>query len=385
VGFPEKYEPKTTADIVGQSNALSEIKEWLHKPRKGLLAYGPPGTGKTATAYALAREYDLEIVEMNASDFRRGEDVQQRLLNAALQKSLWGKRKLILVDEVDGLAGRADSGAVNAIAELIRRSAFPVYLTCNDNWSKNIRELKGHVKEVKFEKPRMSDVVRLLQAVAAKEDLKVERTVLLHIAGSRDIRSALSDLETLTAGGKEIGELDLEVLGNRDRGKTIFEALRDIFKAREVWQARLALEGLDTSVDEVMMWLDENIAREYSGDDVSKAYEALSRADVFRGRIVRRQDWKLLKYVIDMSTVGVAMAKSKGNYAFTSYRPSRYIVSMGRSRMTRAARKGLLEKIGRATHSSRKTAGGYLPVIAAMAGRGVLPFQLDQPELDLLG
>lgn len=384
MGFPEKYEPKTTEGIIGQAKALREIKEWLRAPKKGLLAHGPPGTGKTATAYALAREYDLEIVEMNASDFRRGEDVQQRLLNAALQQSLWGKNKIILVDEVDGLAGRADSGAVNAIAELIQRSAFPVYLTCNDNWNKSIRELKKYVTEVQFEKPKTSDIVHLLQKVAEREELKVERSVLLQIAGSRDIRSALSDLETLTAGGKEIDEHDLEALGDRDRGKTVFDALRDIFKAKEVWQARLALEGLDKPVDEVMMWLDENIAREYSGDDVTRAYEALSRADVFRGRIVRRQDWKLLKYVIDMSTVGVAMAKSKGNYAFTSYRPPKYILMMGRTRFVRATRKSLLEKIGRVTHSSKKTAATYLPVIKAMAERGVLPFQPDEAELKLL-
>ncbi len=56
-----------------------------------------------------------------------------------------------------------------------------------------------------FVKPRTSEVVRLLQKVADAEGLRVERAVLLHLAGSRDIRSALTDLETLTAGGKEIG------------------------------------------------------------------------------------------------------------------------------------------------------------------------------------
>ena len=384
MGFPEKYAPKTTSEIVGQEKALREVRKWLDNPGKGLLVHGPPGVGKTATAYALARELDLELVEMNASDFRREEDVRRRLLNAATQRSLWGKKKLILVDEVDGLAGREDSGAIRAIAELIRRSAFPVYLTCNDNWAKPIRELKGLVKEVRFGKPRTSEVLKLLQKVAEAERIKVERGVLLQIAGSRDFRSALSDLESLSAGRNDLVELDLKALGDRDREKTIFDTLRDIFKAKEAWQARLAMEGLDKPVDEVMLWLDENIPAEYQGEDLARAYDALSKADVFRGRIVRRQDWKLLKYVIDLTTIGVAMAKSKVNHGFTSYRPPKYLLLMGRSRAMRAARKSLLGKIGKLTHSSTRTAAAYIPVIKAMAENGSLPFELDEGELKLL-
>lgn len=381
----EKYRPRLTAEIIGQRAAMEQIEQWLEDPKgKGLLAHGPPGVGKTSVAYALAREHDLELVEMNASDFRRKEDIRERMLAAGQQRSLFGKGKLLLVDEVDGLAGRSDWGATGAIEELIRKSAFPVYLTANDNWDKAVRRIKGSVREVEFQRPRTSQVVRLLEHVVEKEGLRVDRAVLLQLASSRDIRSALTDLESVSAGEGPVGEEVLESLGERDRGKNIFQALRDIFKAKDIWQARLATEGLDKDVDELMLWLDENIAREYGGEDVARAYDALSRADIFRGRIYRRQDWKLLKYVIDMSTAGVAMAKRSDNRGFVRYSSPQYLRLMGRSRAVRAARKSLLAKVGEAAHCSSAEAAGYLPVLRAMLQRGELPFELDKAERSLI-
>ena len=223
---------------------------------------------------------------------------------------MFGTGKLILVDEVDGIAGREDAGAVQAVVELIRRSRYPVYLTCNDNWSNPVRALKPHVLEVEFRKPRTSEVVRLLERIAASEGIQVERAALIHLAQHRDVRSAIMDFEAVARGKGEVKLSDLDALGERDREKNVFETLRDIFKARSFWQAKMAADGLDMDIKELMLWLDENIPLEYEGE-IAGAYDMLSRADVFRGRIVRRQDWGLLRYVVDLSTLGVAFSKSR--------------------------------------------------------------------------
>ena len=370
--------------MVDQDAAVQKVLGWFERPDKGLLAYGPSGIGKTAAAYLLAKKFDLEIVEMNASDFRTKSGVNERLMNAAMQKSLFGKQKLLLVDEVDGIAGRSDWGGAAAIANLVKKSPFPVYLTCNDNWSNAIKNLKGYVTEVFFSRPRTSSVVGLLERIAESEGIEVERSVLLQIAASRDVRSAISDLETVSFGKKCVTEEDLEALGDRDREKNIFDALRDIFKATGVEQARKATDGLKKNIDEVMLWVDENIPQEYEAADAVRAYDALSRADVFRGRIYRRQDWALLKHVINLTTVGVAMAKSKQYHGFVKYRPPTFLSMMGRAKFKRAARKSLLAKIGRACHCSRKVAITYIPAIRAMAIKGENPLELDDAEMSIV-
>jgi replication factor C subunit 3/5 len=58
-----------------------------------LLLYGPPGTGKTSTILAVARklygaQYQNMILELNASDDRGIEVVQQQIQDFASTKSI---------------------------------------------------------------------------------------------------------------------------------------------------------------------------------------------------------------------------------------------------------------------------------------------------------
>lgn len=380
----DKYQPEKLHDIVGQNQALGQLVGWVDKPGgKGLLAYGPPGVGKTAAAHALAKERGLELIEMNASDFRKKEQIRERLLNAAIQGSLFGKGKLILVDEVDGLAGRSDMGATQAIAELIKNSRYPVFLTCNDNWSRAVRGIKSYVREVKFAQPRTDTLANFLTQVCKKEGLDIKREAILQLATQRDVRSALLDLEALSA-TPGAGLEELEGLGLRNRDKSIFEALRDVFKAKSSEHARKATEGLNMDVRDFMAWLDENMAREYEGEDLFRGFDALSRADVFMGRIRRRQDWSLLKYTYDLSTVGVALAKRKAKYGFTPYKPSKYLKALSYSRSSRATMGNLLKKLAKKTHTSSKVAYDYLPVLKGMVEAGTPPFEMSDSEIKVL-
>ena len=383
----DKYLPKKIEDIVGQKSAVKAVLEWLDDPKgKGLLAYGPPGTGKTALAHAIADEKGWELVEMNASDFRKEEDVRSKMINAATQGSLFGMGKLIVVDEVDGLAGRSDSGAVGAVQDLIRTSKYPVYLTCNNNWAGNIRELKQQVKEVQFKRPRTDVLAGFLERVAEREGFDVKRDALLQIAQQKDFRSALLDLEALSA-TPGAGLKELETLGHRDREKSIVEALREIFKAGNAEQARRSLDGVNISnFQELLYWLDENMMREYEGEDLARGFDRLSMADVFMGRIQRRQDWPLLKHTIDLATIGVALSKTKRNYGFVGYRPSKYLQTRAYNRSQLAVLNGLLKKIAHNTHTSTKRAHEYLQVIkAAVAlGKGKLPFEISSAEINYL-
>ena len=56
----------------------------------------------------------------------------------------------------------------------------------------------------------------------------------------------------------------------------------------------------------------ENIPKEYSGKALEKAYDALSNADKFRGRIYRQQFWRFLVYQNIFQTAGISHAKKNG-------------------------------------------------------------------------
>lgn len=121
----ERRRPQRLAEVVGNGPALRALAAWAdewapgrpHPRRRAALLEGPPGVGKTTAAWALARERGWTVVEMNASEARNRDAIEQVAGRAALTnafsdagtfvKAREGGRTLIILDEADCLSGRA--------------------------------------------------------------------------------------------------------------------------------------------------------------------------------------------------------------------------------------------------------------------------------------
>ncbi len=120
----ERLRPTKISELIGNSTARSELRQWAENwqrspgaPRfRAALLSGPPGVGKTSAALALARDMEWTVVEMNASDARNENAIEQVAGRASLTHTLGdsgvyrdakhGGRTLILLDEADCLTGR---------------------------------------------------------------------------------------------------------------------------------------------------------------------------------------------------------------------------------------------------------------------------------------
>src|SRR3989338_5680922 len=110
--WTEKYRPISFAEIRGQEEAVARIKSFVEEfdlkkdsaKKKAIILHGMSGTGKTTLAHVAAKETNSEIFELNASDLRNKKNLQEILKPAIEQKSLTKKKKIILVDEVDGIS-----------------------------------------------------------------------------------------------------------------------------------------------------------------------------------------------------------------------------------------------------------------------------------------
>jgi len=75
--FTIKYRPKKTDEIIGQDTAIKKLKNFVvdfkRQRKNAAMIYGPSGIGKTISAHALANEFGLEILEVNASDVRNAD------------------------------------------------------------------------------------------------------------------------------------------------------------------------------------------------------------------------------------------------------------------------------------------------------------------------
>jgi len=348
------------------------MRHW--KPgAKPLFFHGPPGVGKTALVEAYAEEAGLDLIEMNASDFRSASRIDEVLGRSMMQASLTGRPKLFLIDEVDGLAGREDAGGVEAILRLIKASRHPVVLTANDLYDARLRALRFSSEPVAFRKLTVWDIVRRLEQVCRMEGITADRELLRLIAtkSEGDLRAALNDLETLARGQTKLAEKDLDALGFRERETSVFDALRALFQASSVMGARTALNGVDKTPDELFQWIESNVAEEYEDPaEIAKAFEALSRADLFRQRILATQNWKLLSYSIDMMTGGVALAKREPYRKFTKYHYPDLLMILGRTRFERARSQAAFSKLGALLHCSTATVRWeFLPYLRILARR----------------
>ncbi len=357
--FIKKHQPQSSKEIVGQASAVIQLKEFLlnfkKQKKKALLLYGPSGVGKTSSVYALANEFGLEVLEVNASDFRTADEINSKVGAASKQQSLFSKGKIILVDEVDGLAGNKDRGGMPAIVKLIETSAFPMILTAMNPFDNKFSSVRGKSTLVEFNPVEPADALEALKAICAKEKIKYDETTLRSLARRTggDLRAAINDLQTLTQEKKELSKETLDELGERNKIESILNALVKVFKSTDPNVAISAFDAVEEDLDACFLWVDENLPHEYKKPaDLERAYDKLSRADVFRGRIRRWQHWRFMVYENALLSAGVAVSKDEKYKEFFQYQPTGRLLKIWWANQKNLKKKAIAAKIAAETHTS---------------------------------
>jgi len=368
-----KYKPQTLTEIVGNQDAKDKILKWVYEwdkklPKKrALLFYGSPGTGKTIIAEALANDLGMELVQSNASNYRTAEAVQKFAGTASQYSTLFGKKRLILFDELDGITGTADRGGLRVITDIIKTTSSPIILTANNAYDPRFSTLREHCQLVEFKKITRTEIEAYLRKICSREGIEAEADALRLIAekASGDLRSAINDLQALAQGRKKLTYNDVAWLSTRDRKEAIFKVLGDIFYARNVWDARKSVDAADIDPDMLLEWIYENVPHQIKDPkELSAAMEMLAFADMYRGRIRTTQNWELMRYFIDFMTAGVAVSWSHKTSGWVPFRFPTRIMSMSQSRAEREMLTTIGLKIGRRCHmSSNRAAKEVIPYL----------------------
>ncbi len=361
IPWTKKYQPENSSDIEDQdtSDLKKFIENYKKQKKKAAIIYGPSGNGKTSSVYALANELDLEVIEVNASDFRNQDKINSSVGQAATQMSLFSKGKIILVDEIDGLSGTKDRGGVPAIIKIIAKSAFPIILTSNNPYDQKFSSLRKKCELIQFKELPYTSVLKVLKKICEKETIKFDEIALKSLARrcGGDLRSAVTDLQTLCHSSKELTTKSLEDLGDREKTDTMLNALVKIFKTTDPSIAVSAFDHTNEDLDKAMLWLDENLPLEYKkAEDLARAYDHFSKADVFFGRIRRWQHWRYLIYVNALLTAGIATAKDEKYKEFIKYKPTGRILKLWWAKQKSMKKKAICQKIADRTHTSIKRA-----------------------------
>ncbi|KAM7419203.1 hypothetical protein PAMA_016359 [Pampus argenteus] len=241
----DKYRPCSLKAVIGQqgdqscaNKLLNWLKNWhrhhsgnTSKPaaarfgkfgggkddgssHKAALLSGPPGVGKTTTAALVCEELGFSYVEMNASCTRSKnslkEVVAESLNNTSIENFYKGtsrtvsSKHVLIMDEVDGMAGNEDRGGIQEMIGLIRNSKIPIICMCNDRNHQKIRSLANYCFDLRFQRPRVEQIKGAMMSIAFKEGIKIPPPALNEIilASNQDVRQVIHNLSMWSAKDK---------------------------------------------------------------------------------------------------------------------------------------------------------------------------------------
>ena len=346
--WSEKYRPKNILDLVGNEEPRKLLVEWFTKWKKGIkpiLLVGPPGIGKTTLANLIAKQFNYDLISLNASDVRSKQNIQE-ILNPVLGNQTIFGTPMIFIDEVDGVHGRADYGGVEAIIKILKESTVPIILAANSDLSKKMQNIKKSVQTIQFRPlpPRL--LLFYLNKILQLEDAKVSTDSLMKLVKESrgDIRSMINFAQALVTGYNPPTEKSFEILD-------VEEGVNAFYKSNSVDEARSILYSLRIDPREkINAFYSSIITSNVNTDDMQKFLQIISSADMLYGKIMKTQQWRLLRY-LDAILLGLYGKNLPIRY-------SKYNLSwpiLNRIRWDGAKIKSLMELFVKDMHISKST------------------------------
>lgn len=371
--WTERYRPASLDEIRGNNKARDQFREWAETwedHREAVILYGRPGVGKTSAAHALATDMGWDIMELNASNSRT-KDVINRIAGEASKSGTLGAgsggRRLIILDEADNFHGTADYGGARAITNVVKDADQPIVLIANEYYEMS-RGLRNTCQDIEFRDISARSIVPVLRDICRKEGIEFEESALKTIAEGTDgdLRSAINDLQAIAEGRSRVTEDDV-VTGRRDTTVDIFPFLDEVLQEASAQDALQTAYDVDETPDELLQWIEDNVPKEYAGQELTAAYDHLAIADRWLGRVRATQNYTFWRYATDAMVAGVAASRQGDKHGWTRYGAPSFRRKLGQNSGHRNTRDTIARKIAETEGMSVGTARRLmLPFLGAM-------------------
>ena len=376
--WSEKYRPQRLIDLIGNEDARKSFVEWFKKWRKGtkpLLLVGPPGIGKTTMANLASRDFNFDMISLNASDVRNKKNIQEILEPVLGNQTVLGQ-PMIFIDEVDGIHGRSDYGGVEALINILKESTIPIILAANNGSSDKMKKIKKVVKTIVL-RPLPPRLLRLyLNMILEKENAQINPGILIKLISESngDIRSMLNSSQALVTGFEPFTERTFESLD-------IEEGINAFYKSQSIDEARAVLYSMRIDPREkINAFYSSIITSSISHLEMENFLQVISEADLLYGRIMKTQEWRLLRY---LDSILLGLYKKDTTIRYSQYNLSWQVLN--RLRWDGSKFKSISKNLSKQLHISSSTfATFYLPYILFCMKNNFLELELDDTYDELI-
>ena len=237
----EKYRPHKIEDCVLPDRIKKAFQEYVNSGEiPNLLLTGPAGCGKTTAAMAMCDEIGCNYLFINSSEERGIDVLRTKVVGYASTVSLTGGRKVIILDEADGLTPDTQDALRGVIEKFASNCSF--IFTCN--FKAKIKDaIHSRCSVVDFtlkssEKPVMaSKMFTRLQEILKVETVEYDRQVLAKVVEKYfpDYRRTLGELQRYSISGI----IDATIAAQLDSVRSLSELVKTLkekdFGAMRKW------------------------------------------------------------------------------------------------------------------------------------------------------
>ena len=221
----EKYRPRSLDEIVLKPAIKQLIKDYATKEEiPNLLFAGNTGIGKSSLAKIIASDVlKCQFLYINASDENGIETVRGKIKSFAQTRSIDGKIKVILLDEVDGFSSSGQEALRNLMEEYARFTRF--ILTAN-HVHRITHAIQSRCQHIHVE-TSVVDVVKRCSFILKQEGIKISADQTSQLIETvkklfPDIRRIVNALQRMCSSGT----LKFEEVAHSKVASELFTLLR---------------------------------------------------------------------------------------------------------------------------------------------------------------